>query len=101
MAICCCSPACGRLGKPGDDAAWLHTFTIITGEPGKLSGDIHDRQPVILPAASWGGWLTEEPEVAQDILSHAPETALIDYPVPKAVGSPRHKGPELVEPIEL
>lgn len=87
--------------KSGDEAEWLHTFTIITGEPGKVSGDIHDRQPLILPPTSWGDWLTEEPAVAQDILSQAPEAPLVYYPVSKAVGSPRNKGSELVEPIEI
>lgn len=24
---------------------WGQTFTIVTGEPGKVSGDIHDRSP--------------------------------------------------------
>lgn len=79
----------------------LHTFTIITGAPGKVSGDIHDRQPVILPPESWEEWLTDEPDVAADVLLHAPEAALVYYAVTKAVGSPKNKGPEMVEPIEL
>ena len=87
--------------KPGDDAEWLHTFTIITGEPGKVSGDIHDRQPVILPPESWQEWLTEEPDVAADLLQHAPEAKLACYPVTKAVGSPRNKGTEVVQQVEL
>ena len=86
--------------KRADDADWLHTFTIITGEPGKVSGDIHDRQPAILPVASWLDWLTGEVETAQQILAQAPEAPLTYYPVPKAVGSPRNKGPELVAAIE-
>jgi hypothetical protein len=36
-----------------------------------------------------------------DLLQHAPEAALAYYPVTKAVGSPRNKGPEIVEPVEL
>ncbi|MCW6179594.1 SOS response-associated peptidase, partial [Klebsiella pneumoniae] len=27
--------------RPSDGAQWLQTFTIITGEPGKVSRDIH------------------------------------------------------------
>ncbi|MEO8746384.1 MAG: SOS response-associated peptidase [Rhodanobacter sp.] len=87
--------------KASDGAKWLHTFTIITGEPGKVSGDIHDRQPVILSPDFWTDWLSEESDVAQDILVSVSEADLVYYPVPKAVGSPRNKGPELVEPIEL
>jgi putative SOS response-associated peptidase YedK len=32
---------------------WVRTFTIVTGEPGRVSGDIHDRQPIILPPELW------------------------------------------------
>lgn len=87
--------------KASDDAEWLHTFTIITGEPGKVSGDIHDRQPVILTPSSWQEWLTDEPDVAAAVLQEVPEAKLTYFPVSKAVGSPRNKGAELVEPIEL
>lgn len=86
--------------KPNEDGDWLHTFTIITGEPGKVSGDIHDRQPVILPAESWEDWLTGGPDVASDVLNHAPEVELAYYPVTKAVGSPLNKGLEVVQPVE-
>lgn len=91
----------GEGWKPADEAEWLHTFTIITGEPGKVSGDIHDRQPVILPPESWQEWLTDKPDVAADLLQHAPEAELKYYPVTKAVGSPRNKRPEMVQPVGL
>ena len=87
--------------KPADEAEWLHTFTIITGEPGRVSGDIHDRQPVILPPQSWQAWLTDEPHLAADLLQHVPEAKLTYYPVTKAVGSPHNTGQELVQPVEL
>jgi SOS response associated peptidase (SRAP) len=78
-----------------------HTYTVVTGAPGKVSGDIHDRQPVILQPGSWDAWLGGTPTEAADILLGAHEAELLYYPVPKAVGSPRNNGPELVEPIEL
>jgi len=81
------------------DAEVVHTYTIITGEPGKISGDIHDRQPVILPPDLWEVWMEGPPEEAPAVLAAAPEADLIYHPVPKAVGNPRNKGPELVEPI--
>jgi putative SOS response-associated peptidase YedK len=86
--------------KPPGGTEWLHTFTIITGEPGKVSGDIHDRQPVVLPPDSWQEWLTDQP-VAADVLKNAPEANLTYYPVTKAVGSPKNQGERLVEPIEV
>lgn len=87
--------------RPGADAEWVRTFTVITGEPGKVSGDIHDRQPVILPPDAWVDWLTGEPDVAQDVLTHAPEASLSYFPVTRAVGNVRNHGAELVEPITL
>lgn len=87
--------------KEPEAAEWLHTFTIITGEPGKVSGDIHDRQPVILPPDLWEVWMTGTPDEASATLVGAPEAELVYHPVTKAVGSPRNKGSEMVEPISL
>jgi putative SOS response-associated peptidase YedK len=36
----------------------LYTYTIVTGPPGLVSGDIHDRAPVILDEGAWDAWLT-------------------------------------------
>jgi putative SOS response-associated peptidase YedK len=87
--------------KPSADADWLHTFTIVTGEPGRVSGDIHDRQPVIVPPSAWEEWLCDEPEIAADILRHAAHAELVYHPVATAVGSPRNQGPEMVQPVAL
>lgn len=88
-----------------DDGAeeWLRTFTVITGKPGKVSGDIHDRQPVILAPEDWADWLNAGPDMASETLARAigNEADLTYHPVSKAVGSPKNKGPELVEPIAL
>jgi putative SOS response-associated peptidase YedK len=87
--------------RPSPDDEWVRTFTIVTGEPGKVSGDIHDRQPVIVPPDLWAVWCDGMPEEAVAALGVIPEADLAYHPVPKAVGSPRNKGPELVEPIPL
>jgi len=87
--------------RPADGSEPIKTFTIITGEPGKVSGDIHARQPVILPPDLWAVWCDGMPDEASATLVAAPEAELVYHPVPKAVGSPRNKGPELVEPIAI
>jgi putative SOS response-associated peptidase YedK len=79
----------------------LRTYTIITGEPGKVGGDIHDRQPVILAPDAWEEWLFGEPGKAVELLEAANEPDLVYYPVTKSVSSPKNNGPELVEPIEI
>lgn len=83
------------------EAEWIKTFTILTGLPGKVSGDVHDRQPVILPPSIWEPWLDGTPEQATELLASAPEAELTYHPVIKAVSSPRSQGAQLVEPIEL
>lgn len=87
--------------RPSEEAEWLKTFAVVTGAPGLVSGDIHDRAPVILPPADWIDWLTEGPDVASDILAKVKEPHLLYHPVTKAVGSVKNDGPELVEPIAL
>lgn len=87
--------------RPSEQAEWLRTFTVVTGEPGEVSKDIHDRQPVVLPPETWSDWLTGTPEEAAAVLGLAHQPDLMFHPVAKAVGSPRSNGPELVEPIEL
>lgn len=79
----------------------MKTFTILTGLPGKVSGDVHDRQPVILPPSMWQAWLDGTPEEAAALLAETPEAELVYHPVGKAVSSPKNQGEQLVEPIEL
>jgi putative SOS response-associated peptidase YedK len=85
--------------RPAEGEEWVKTFTIVTGEPGKVSGDIHDRQPVILPPDLWAVWCDGMPDEASATLVAAPEAELVYYPVTKAVGSPTNKGSELVAPL--
>jgi putative SOS response-associated peptidase YedK len=79
----------------------LYTYAIVTGPPGLVSGDIHDRAPVILDEGTWGAWLAGKVADAADVLKAAHEPRLAYYPVPKAVGSPKNDAPELVRPIEV
>lgn len=87
--------------KADPQADWIRTFTILTGDPGKVSGDVHDRQPVILPASMWEMWLTGTADDATALLTDVPEADLIYHPVTKAVSSPKNQGEQLIEPVEL
>jgi putative SOS response-associated peptidase YedK len=88
-----------RENRDDREAEPLRTYTIVTGPPGVVSGDVHDRAPVILSAEQWSTWLSGETAAAAEILACAVEPKLAYYPVPKAVGSPKNDRPELVEPI--
>jgi putative SOS response-associated peptidase YedK len=48
----------------------LYAYTIVTGPP-LVSGDIHDRAPVILEESAWDAWLMGEPADAADVLKAA------------------------------
>ena len=85
--------------RGNEDSDWIRTFTILTGPPGHVSGDIHDRQPVILPATSLGSWIDGSVDQARQLLVHLPEADLACYPVSKAVGSVRNQGPDLVQEL--
>jgi hypothetical protein len=72
----------------------LSAYTIVTGPPGLVSGDIHDRAPVILDEDAWDAWLAGEVADAADVLKAAQEPQLTYYPVSKAVGSPKNDSPD-------
>jgi putative SOS response-associated peptidase YedK len=66
------------------DAPALETFTILTTEPNEAVAAIHDRMPVILPAANHDAWLDPENHVAIRAVS-------------KLVGNPRNDSPDVLQ----
>lgn len=79
-------------------------FTIITAAADSGLLDIHDRRPVVLPAALAAEWLAPETAPAR-ALQIATEHGLGAeafrwYPVSKAVGNPKTQGAELIEEID-
>jgi putative SOS response-associated peptidase YedK len=79
------------------------TCTVLTCEPNKSLGEIHDRMPVILAEADWPQWLDEEPASEEELLAllrPCPDDALKIWPVDNKVGNVRNTGPELVRPLE-
>lgn len=84
--------------RPTPEADWLHTYTIVTGEPGRVSSNVHDRQPVILPPDLWDVWMTGSADEGSAVLAAVPEATLTYHAVTKAVNSARNDGPELVAP---
>lgn len=84
-----------------DPDRWLWTCTIITEQASDLLGEIHDRNPVIVPAALHESWLDcsdEDPATARKLLDQIPEARLEPYVVGAAVGKVSNNGPELIEP---
>jgi putative SOS response-associated peptidase YedK len=82
-------------------AARLYTCTILTTEPNELVRTVHDRMPVVLDAADWDAWLSEDSSAIdlRPLLRPAPADPLEMYPVSPAVNNVRSEGPQLLEPI--
>jgi len=87
----------------GGDAP-LVTYTILTTGPAVGLEFLHDRSPVVLPAAAWERWLDPDyldTEALRTLLVPAPAGVFEAYPVGTAVGDVRNQGPTLTERIEL
>jgi putative SOS response-associated peptidase YedK len=85
-----------------DPNRWLWSCTIITQQAPDLLGEIHDRNPVMVPPELRAAWLdcsSDDPATARKILDQLPEIRLEPYVVAPAVGNVRNDGPELIEPV--
>jgi putative SOS response-associated peptidase YedK len=84
------------------EGAALSTCTIITTAANAFMQPIHERMPVILPAAAEAHWLDQrivEPEQLLSCLTPYPAEAMVAYPVSSLVNSPRHNSPECIAPL--
>jgi putative SOS response-associated peptidase YedK len=80
----------------------LETCTIITTEPNDLLRPLHNRMPVILPAADYAQWL--DPDTPRGplgaLLQPYPAEEMTAYPVHRTVNNARHEGPECIVAAE-
>jgi putative SOS response-associated peptidase YedK len=93
----------GRDGA-GEAVDPLTSYTILTTGPAVGLEFLHDRSPVVLPAAHWARWLDpsyQDIEALRALLAPAPAGVLETYPVGPEVGDVRNQGPHLVERFEL
>jgi putative SOS response-associated peptidase YedK len=77
------------------------TSAIVTCPPNALMPTIHDRMPVILPAAARDHWLDPQARDTElhEMLAPLPADELEAYPVSTIVNSPRNDSPECVRRI--
>jgi putative SOS response-associated peptidase YedK len=86
-----------------DPNRWLWTCTIITQQATDLLGEIHDRNPVVVPQELRADWLdcsSDDPATAARLLELIPEARLDPYIVSAAVGSVKNNGPQLIDPVD-
>ena len=82
------------------DGEPLVSCAIVTCEPNALVAPIHDRMPVIVPAAGRGAWLARDgtPGDLCALLRPYPADEMEAYRVSKLVNAPRNDSPECIRP---
>ena len=78
---------------------WVHSFAIVTCAALDGMRQLHDRTPLMLPAALLHDWLHGTPEAAAQIALAVEPPDLRWHAVNRAVGNPRSNGPQLVAPL--
>lgn len=91
--------------EPGSapDTPWRYTCTVLTTAANLTMSVVHDRMPVLLPAARWSVWLDPsctDTELLRSLLLPADDGLLVLHEVSTAVNSVRNKGRELIDPID-
>lgn len=84
--------------KDPANGEWLQTFAIITTTANELTGQVHDRMPVILHPRDYDRWLErsepEQPPV--DLLRPYEAEKMRASECDPAVGNVRNNGPEML-----
>ena len=88
----------GGRERPANDE-WLHTCTIITGEPNQFVREIHTRMPVILPKEHHDAWLSGE--AGKEVLVPYPADRMKAWPISPRVNGPKNNDAEIIVPVEL
>lgn len=82
----------------------LETCTILTTTPNQLLADVHDRMPVILPAASYDLWLDpgfRDVATATEMLKPYDAVQMRRYAVSARVNNVANDDRECSEPVEV
>jgi putative SOS response-associated peptidase YedK len=85
--------------KDRSKGEWLHTCTIVTGEPNEFVREIHTRMPVILPERHHDAWLSGE--AGKEILVPFPADRMKAWPISARINTPRNDDPAIIIPIEV
>ena len=82
----------------------LESCALITTDAGRSVAHIHDRMPVIIPAAAFGEWLdprNRHVETLERFFAAEAAGERVVTPVSSRVSNARNQGPECIEPVAL
>lgn len=89
--------------RAAPDTEWLLSCCILTTAANALMAPVHDRMPVLVPAAHWPRWLArdvQEPAAIAPLLAPPPPEALQAWPVARTVNRSSAEGEALVAPLD-
>ena len=83
------------------DGTNVTSCCVITTEPNHVMRPIHERMPVIVPAASWSAWLDGDATAAPptELLRPFASGPMRAWPVSTMVNAPSRDDPRMVEPL--
>lgn len=86
-----------------DPAAWVWSCAVITTGAAPELAHIHERMPVILPAADWDSWLSPDSgaEELAHLLTHTPVDRFRVDEVSTDVNTIKNNHSELLEPVSV
>ena len=84
--------------KHPESGEWLQSFAIITTIPNELTGQVHDRMPVILHPKDYDRWLQrgDQVQLPTDLLRPYEAEEMSGAVCNPAVGNVRNNGPEML-----
>jgi putative SOS response-associated peptidase YedK len=75
--------------KDPTSGEWMRTFAIITTDANELVAEIHGRMPLILAAADYARWLSDEPD-PRDLMRPFPAQPMRMWPISTRVNKPEN-----------
>lgn len=90
--------------KVRDDGTPIRTCTVITTAANDVTGEVHDRMPVVLDPNDFDRWLDpafRQTDELKSLIKSAPNDLLRLKPVSRRVNSPKHDDSECVAPLSV
>jgi len=84
-----------RHPETGDE---VKTFAVVTCPANELMATIHDRMPVIIAAADYSRWLSDEAD-PRDLLKPYPADLMMMWPISTRVNSYKNDDPSVLDPL--
>jgi putative SOS response-associated peptidase YedK len=80
------------------DGEAVESCAVITGDAKGAIAELHDRMPLIVPAAGYARWFDASGPELDDLLVPSAD-GLVTYPVSTLVNSPANDSPRCIEPV--